>query len=233
MSTPVVETPLPTWDMTPIFPAIDSPEYVEAVSNLRSGTLRLEALLDAAETGNQETVATFEGIHAAYEATLFTAYELMAYLSGHISVDSRDQLAQARMSEAQIDVAQLRKVSTRFTAWIGTIDVEDLIARSTVAAANAFVVRKDAIDARHQMTAPEEALAADLGLTGGSAWSQMYDDVSSQIMVPFTNDEGETESLPITEIRNLAMHADRDIRRRAWEAELAAWKQWEIGRAHV
>ncbi len=227
MSDVVAEKLLPTWDLTTIYPAIDSPEYLEAVSLLTTGTSRLEALLDTAESGGQDPVTAFEAIQAEFDTTLFAAFRLMAYLSGHTSVDSRDQLAQARMSEVRIQVAQLSKVSTRFTAWIGSLDVEDLIASSQVAQTNAFVVRTAAIDAKHQMTAAEESLAADLGLSGGHAWTQLYDDVTSQIMVSFANADGETESLPMTEIRNLAMHADRDVRRRAWEAELDAWKQWE------
>ncbi|HYI26075.1 MAG TPA: M3 family metallopeptidase, partial [Thermomicrobiales bacterium] len=227
MSIAVAEKTLPTWDMTTIYPAIDSPEYVEAVSSLSAGTARLEALLDAALRGGEDMVATFEQILGEVESAFVTANRLIAFVTGHIAVDSRDQLAQARMSELRIQVARLSKSSTRFTAWIGTLDVEDLIARSDAARANAFVIRKAKIDSGHLMSPVEEDLAADLGLSGGRAWTQMYDDVTSQIAVPMENAGGETESLPMTEIRNLAMSPDRETRRRAWEAELAAWKQWE------
>ncbi len=50
--------------------------------------------------------------------------------------------------------------------------------------------------------------------------------VASQLKVPFERD-GKTEELPITVIQNLRHDADEDVRRRAYEAELAAWESVE------
>ncbi len=77
------------------------------------------------------------------------------------------------------------------------------------------------------MEPAQEDLQAELTLSGGSAWARLDDDITSQIMVPFENDDGVVEQHPMPEIRNFAMSADREVRRRAYEAELDAWKLWQ------
>jgi oligoendopeptidase F len=73
------------------------------------------------------------------------------------------------------------------------------------------------------MTPAEESLAAELNVTGGRAWSKLYNNFSSQITAE-VEVEGELRMLPMTAIRNLAYEPDRALRRRAYEAELAAWE---------
>jgi pepF/M3 family oligoendopeptidase len=231
MTVTAAETLLPTWDMTTIYPAVDSPEYAVAVETVTAGIDRLESLLVEAEgleqTRGPEVTAIFERLLAGVDKTAELAYLNLAFLSGHTTVDSRDRAAQAKQSELYLLLSRFNTIGTRLTAWLGTIDVDGLIEDSEAAREHAFLLRQAQVDARHLMAPGEEALSAELTLSGGRAWEQMFDDVTSQIMVPFERTGGEIEQLPMTEIRNLAMDSDRDVRRRAYEAELAAWKQWE------
>ena len=53
-----------------------------------------------------------------------------SYLYGCISTDSRNELAQARFSQFQERAVALDKLQTRFTAWVGTLPIEELVERS-------------------------------------------------------------------------------------------------------
>ena len=222
---------LPTWDMTTIYPAVDSPEYEASVAEVKRKIAALESRLDEAEqvrdTSGGAVVAAFDAVMAELESVISLVYLNVSFLYGYIAVDSRNDLAQGRMSELQIILTGLSKASTRFTAWVGTLDVEDLLQGSVVARDHEYMVRKAAVEADHLMDQSLEELAADLNLTGGSAWSRLHDDVTSQLLVPFTGEDGEVRHLPMTEIRNLASDPDREVRQRAFEAELAAWKLWQ------
>ena len=89
--------------------------------------------------------------------------------------------------------------------------------------AHAFFLRETAEQSRYLMSEAEEALAADLSLSGPSAWSKLQGTVSSQLSVPFQRN-GHVELLPITALQNIAWHdPDGAVRKRAYEAELAAW----------
>jgi pepF/M3 family oligoendopeptidase len=73
------------------------------------------------------------------------------------------------------------------------------------------------------MSEAEEALAAELSLSGARAWQNLQGVVTSQLKVGFER-EDRVEELPITVVQNLRHDPDEDIRRRAYEVELAAWE---------
>ncbi|MFQ3662893.1 MAG: hypothetical protein SNJ69_10930 [Chloroflexaceae bacterium] len=66
----------------------------------------------------------------------------------------------------------------------------------------------------------EEALAAELNLSDGSAWSKLQGTITSQLTADFELD-GEVKRLPLPALINLRSHPDEGVRRRAYEAELA------------
>ena len=77
---------------------------------------------------------------------------------------------------------------------------------------------------KHQMAPELEELAADLGRSGASAWGRLQETVSSTLKCEWA--EGEEKS--VIQLRALASDPDREIRRKAWEKELACWESVEI-----
>jgi oligoendopeptidase F len=146
-----------------------------------------------------------------------------SYLYGCVSTDSRNELAQARFSQFQERAVALDKLQTRFTAWVGTLPIEELVEHSTLGGEHAFPLRQLHMAARHLMSEEAEALAAELSPSSGAAWAKLHDNLTSQITATLKV-EGRDQTLPMSAIRNLAMDPDRDLRHRAWQAELAAWE---------
>jgi pepF/M3 family oligoendopeptidase len=214
--------------MTPLFPAIDSRERDASLKRLDNMIVAFGEQIDKAESleacAGPEVTTTFDTLLDIGNELSQIALQNVAFLMGFTSVDSRNREAQAASSEIRIVLSKAMTLQTRFTAWIGRLDLDALLASSEGAREHEFVLRMAGIDSDHLMHPLQEELAAELNLSGGSAWETMYDEVTSQIMVPFGPDG---ESLSMSEIRNLASDPDRDVRRRAFEAELAAWKQWE------
>jgi len=173
---------------------------------------------------NEETISIFETLLETFNRVRTQLHTLYAYVVCHIATDSRNETAQARMSEIQQAHVRFSKLETRLTAWIGSLDdVEVLIAASPVAEAHAYALRKASVRAEHLMSPAEEALAADLNLTGRAAWAKLYNNFTSQITVTLERN-GESQTLPITAVRNLAYDPDRNVRRTAYKAELDAWE---------
>ena len=221
---------LPHWDLTTIYPSFDSPEYTAAFASLEEGLNAAEQDIANVTTpggAGATIVADVDAWIGRLTELTTLALKLSAYIELSLSVNSRDDVAQAENSKVQILFSDLSKIETRFTAWVGSLDVENLIDQSAIARDHAFLLRKAKIEAQHLMAQPEEDLAAELTLSGGSAWGRLHDDLTSQIEVLFEREPGNPEMLPMSEIRNLAMNQDRDVRRRAFEAEIAAWKLWE------
>lgn len=222
---------LPRWDMTPFFPGIDSVELDTALRAFSAHTGELAALFDlhsihkhADVAVNDDTVAAFEQTIAQLNALLNMQHVLSAYIYCFVTTDSRDNVAQAKYSTLQREIVRVTQLRTRWTAWLGSLDVNALIRQSTVAREHAWVLRRAQEAAMHQMEPNEEALAAELGPTGGGAWSRLHGNLTSQLTVTLELD-GKEQTLPMSEVRNLAFAADRAVRQRAYEAELRVWEQ--------
>lgn len=228
---PVVETDeLPRWDLSALFPGLDSPEFAEGFDRLLSGIEDLVELFDevgvcAASASRSEAVplVDFERVLNALNDVSQRLESMGSYLYGCISTDSRNELAQARFSQFQERAVALDKLQTRFTAWVGTLPIEELVERSAVGAEHDFPLRQLHAAARHLMSEEAEALAAELSPSSGAAWAKLHDNLTSQITAR-VEIEGREQTLPMSAIRNLAMNPDRDIRHRAWQAELGAWE---------
>src|SRR5581483_9427474 len=84
-----------------------------------------------------------------------------AYVNAFVTTDSRNTLAQAKLSTLQMHNVTLSKLGTRLTAWLGSLDVEALIDQSQIAREHAYTLRRAKIEAQHLMSPPEEDLAAE------------------------------------------------------------------------
>jgi pepF/M3 family oligoendopeptidase len=220
---------LPHWDMAVIFPSLDSPEFTAAFSALDAGITALATLFDqegialrAPASLDDATVRAYEAATAQYNAVLDQMRTIGAYISAFVTTNSRDALAQARQSELQRLTVRLAQLGTRFTSWLGALDVAALVARSSVAREHAYTLQRAQTAARHLMSPAEEALAAEMNVTGGSAWGKLHGNVTSQLMVPLTL-HGEAQELPMSMVRNLAYDADAAVRRTAYTAEMETW----------
>ena len=230
MTLSVSET-LPHWDMTVVYPALDSPEFNHDLTATRQAFDTMTSLFDRLGIDRRDQQSTDDAAVAAFETVVPALNELLeqfstlrAYVYSFVATDSRNDQAQATFSMLMREGVRLTKLLRRLTAWLGGLDVETLIQRSTIARDHAYLVRRAAEEARHLMSPAEEELAAELDLSGGIAWARMYQNLTSQILVPIER-EGQTVELPMSQVRNLARDPDRAVRRSAHEAELAAWER--------
>jgi pepF/M3 family oligoendopeptidase len=227
---PTTQT-LPHWDMTTVYPGLQSPEFAQGFAQVVQDINELAELFDLhfineqpAITVDASVVRTFEVITERYNSVLDTTRTLSTYISCFVTTNSQDDLAQAKMSELQLSLVRLSQLGTRFTAWIGSLDVEALIEQSALARDHTYTLQRARREASYLMSPAEEALAASLNESSGTAWAKLHGNITSQLTVPIEL-EGRTQELPMSVIRNLAFEADRDVRRRAYEAELEGWKR--------
>jgi pepF/M3 family oligoendopeptidase len=217
--------------MSVIYSSLDAPEFARDFAAVVGEIDALVTLFDTHQINKRErapldeaAIAAFESVVAALNSVFERTHTLRAYIYSFVATNSRDTQAQARLSEFQQAMVRLSQLSIRFTAWIGSLDVDALLECSAVAREYAFLLREAQRQAEQLMTPAEEALAAELNVTGGSAWNRLYNNLTSQLLVPIAID-GQPPELPISALRNLAYEPDRETRRRAYEAELAAWQR--------
>lgn len=227
--------PLPHWDLSDVFPGLDSREYRAAREQYGAEVIRLEALFDERDIRggdplevDEKSVAAFEEALGATNAILEQLKLVSAYLASFVTTNARDDKAQAEMSGMQRENARLSRLRTRFDAYMARFDRAALTAASTDAADHDFPISRAAFRAEHQMSEAEEGLASELAMTGSSAWYRLYADLTARISVPAPMPDGKTNDLPMAQVRALAKDPDRETRRAAFDAELDAWEKWSI-----
>ena len=183
-------TTAPRWDLTPLYPSLDDRSFNNAVEGVYAEVDRLAALYDEFDIRETEsravTDADVAGMEAVLTLTNVLSEELQrvrAYLYALTTTDSRDDAAAAQMAEMQTRTAALGPLGKRLGAWLASLNVDDFVNRSELAAQHEFALRKGAENAELQMGEHEESLAAELAGSGSLAWQRLHGDVSSQLMV--------------------------------------------------
>ena len=222
---------LPRWDMSVVFQGLDAPEFDREFTGVVEAIGGLKKLFDDQGIRKSDHLEVNDALVSSFEDVLATLNELVertrtlgAFISSFVATDSRNDVAQAKMSELQVEMVEVSKLSTRLNAWIGSLDVEKLIEVSAPAREHAYALRKAHRQASHLMSEEEEDLAASLNLTGGQAWGKLHRNLTSQLSVVVEKPDG-PEELPMSAVRGLAHDADPAVRKAAYEAELAKWEE--------
>jgi len=227
--------------MQVVYPALDSPEFEHAFQQVLDGIGELRKLFAVhgigenaepaapASPGNAgQTVAAFEDVIGRLNPLFELVTTVNAYVYAFVSTEADNQLAQAKQSELTTSLAELSKLESRLTAWIGGLDIDRLTAASPVAAEHSFMLHKSAEEAKHRMSQPEEDLAASLYLSGADAWSRLHSNVTSLLSVEVTLPGEPAQRMPMSKVRALAHNPDPGVRKAGYEAELAGWESVEI-----
>src|SRR5579871_3861694 len=93
---------LPHWDMSTVFPSLESPEFAQGFQGVVTAIDDLARFLDkhgiekrAPAPLDDETVATMEALLDRQNDLLRQMITLRAYIMGYVSTNSRDAVAQA------------------------------------------------------------------------------------------------------------------------------------------
>jgi pepF/M3 family oligoendopeptidase len=228
--------PLPHWDLSNVYPDLESKGFNQAVGQLKNQLDDLDSYIGdhhiakgGAKPADSAQLADIIGGYVDRMNGLLKLYgTLEAYVYSFFSTDSYDTTAKRIMSELEMLGVRLERQEVLFRGWIGTVTEEPgalpkALEHEGAAREHAFYLQETAEQSRYLMSEAEETLASELSLSGATAWQKLQEVVTSQVKVPFER-EGKVEELPITVLQNLRRYdPDEDVRRRAYEAELQAW----------
>lgn len=217
----------PRWDLTNVYPGLDSPEFVVATRQFERQVGELEQFFD-------ERVAPFPpdaepGALAELLDDLLVRFNDLAvqnatlnpYIASFVTTDSRDMLARRLESEHQQVAVRFRQLSTRWQAWVGALGtrLEEAMRLHDNVRAHGFALREMAEQSRYLMPEELEGLAVELSLNSTNLWSNLQGVITSQLTADFELD-GQAQKLPLPAVINLHSHPDPDVRRRAFETEI-------------
>ena len=221
----------PRWDLSNVYPSLESKEFKAAVEDYKKQVAALEKFYKnklsqaTARTNAKDLAPLVEKAIDQINKIQILSTTLYYYIYSFVSTDSRNKVAMKTISEFEQASLPMRQLMTQFTAWLGKLapKLDQVIKNNKTAAAHAFMLKEAAEQSKYLMGEAEEALAAELSLSGGRAFEKLQGVVTSQLSVDFELD-GKSQKLPMPALINLRSHPDEATRKRAYEAENQAWE---------
>ena len=230
---------VPHWDLSNVYPGLDSVDFKQAVDQLQANLDDLDNYLSAQQITRSATVnaspSELAQVIAGYlnrmNAALRLNGTLHSYIHSFVSTDSYNTVARRLASELEALAVRIERADVLFRGWIGVVAAdqdrfEQALAQEgpsqPLLSGHAFYLKEAAEQSRYLMSDAEETLASELSLSGASAWEKLRGVVTSQLQIPFELD-GQVKELPVTVVQGFRTEADGELRRRAHEAELAGW----------
>ena len=150
--------------------------------------------------------------------------KLFTFVGLTLSVDAENVTAAKYDDKLNMLSNDVGLVGSAIDRYIGGLtNLEELIAASPKLQTIAFALRETARDAIHILPEAIEPWMLEMSLSGGSAFSQLRDKLDSTLLVDYRG-----EQLPLAAVRGLAYNPDPQVRKDAYEAELAAYKKIEL-----
>jgi pepF/M3 family oligoendopeptidase len=225
---------LPRWDLSNVFAGLDSLELIKGIRACERQIKSLEKYLaeagiakDARKPSSKAMAAALDGYLSRYNALVRDFSTARVYVYSFVATDSYNRAARKALSGIEPLGVRISQIDMRFSAWLGANANRlpaAIKAGSTAVRDHAFYLCESAEQSRYMMSEAEESLAAELSLSGAHAWNKLQNNLVSQLTVQFARN-GATETLSMPALINVMQHdPSQDVRKRAYEAELAAWK---------
>ena len=179
-----------------------------------------QALASAKEKTEKDALLDIlEGLEK-YEVT---AGKLLSFTSLKQSTNTTDGETSAVLARLERKVADFTKVDVAVKQYIASIEnLEELINSDKKLKAYEFILLNIKKSASHLLSEEMEEMIAKMNLSGGAAWSKLFDFLTSTVQVDY---KGEKITLPA--VRNLAYSEEATVRKEAYEAELECYNKIE------
>ncbi len=203
------------WDLSPIYPSVDSAEFNADLEKLKKLIAEFREKLEKGTSSIAELVELDNEVSDISET-------LGSYCYCNVSVNTTDKAAVNAMNKVDALGMDQAVLSTMFTTYV--VEHKDQVdAFCKENPDYRYIFDRIAENAKHQMSKEMEELAADLMRSGSDSYSRLQEAISSSASA-----ELDGKKLTVIQLRSLATSADRETRRKAYEAELKVWKEHEI-----
>ena len=207
------------WNLDPIYKGFDDPAFAADMDKLREKVNQILAFSE--QLSGLSPIEGLTGGIALQEDFAQLVGKLAGYASLRQAANTRDPEAGSRMGQ----VMQLYSgVAAPFAAWKDWAsklpDLQQIVVNDENLRAYSFMFQNLADSSKYLLPGMGEEIMAKMGLSGGDAWSELQQYLTSTVPVSYN---GGTTNL--SSIRNLAYDADPTVRKAAYEAELQCYER--------
>ncbi|MEA4825475.1 MAG: M3 family oligoendopeptidase [Clostridium sp.] len=215
------------WKLDRLYTSFDSKEFKEDMEKCRQYIAELNSWVDESIANYSDPKRKLEDYIGFSTKILEISTKLLAYSQLTLSVDTKNAKAMASLESVEAGLSELAEPHAKFEKWISGIqDFDSIIKSSNLLMEHKFYLENIVEKSKYLLSDKEELVIAKMKNTGSSAWTKLKDLITSTLLVEIEVD-GENKKLPLSLVRNMAYDKNSSVRKRAYEAELKAYKNIE------
>ena len=207
------------WDLSILYTGFDDPKFKADMEGFDKAIADVIAFSENySSLGKEELLVKYieTSMHLSSLAEKLFIYSNLRY-----SANTEDGEAASTMGVLMGKLSATAASSAALNKMIASIEnLESLIFENEDLREYEFYLTQIKEASKHLLTDAEEALFAEMNISGASAWSDLQSSLTSTLKVDYN---GEKITLPA--VRNLAYEADAEVRKDAYEAGLASYEQ--------
>ena len=205
------------WNLNVIYAGFEDPQYEKDLTLLKE-----KAAAYAAATGCLAETEPLEGLRSCItleEEVTRLANKLAEYAMLRQSADARDAQAGSQIGRIMAVISGLAAPQAAFKDWASKLpNLMELVCADEMLKEYAFLFENLSKSSRYLLSGQAEAVMAKMQLSGGNAWSDLHGYITSTVPVTYRG-----QTINLSAVRNLAYDPDPQVRKDAYEAEIACY----------
>ena len=205
------------WNLRVIYDGFEDPSYEADLNKLKEC-----AAAYAAATAALAETDPLEGLKsciALEEEITLLANKLAEYAMLRQSADARDAQAGSQIGRVMAVVSSLAAPQAAFKDWASKLpDLMELVSGDAVLKEYTFLFANMEKSSKYLLSGQAEAVMAKMHLSGGNAWSDLHGYITSTVPVTYRG-----KTINLSAVRNLAYDPDPQVRKDAYDAEIACY----------
>ena len=205
------------WNLNVIYEGFEDPQYEKDLNLLKE-----KAAAYAAATGCLAETDPLEGLRsciALEEEVTRLANKLAEYAMLRQSADARDAQAGSQIGRIMAVISGLAAPQAAFKDWASKLpNLMELVCADEMLKEYTFLFENLSKSSRYLLSGQAEAVMAKMQLSGGNAWSDLHGYITSTVPVTYRG-----QTINLSAVRNLAYDPDPQVRKDAYEAEIACY----------
>ncbi|MFA5006940.1 MAG: M3 family oligoendopeptidase [Candidatus Izemoplasmatales bacterium] len=211
------------WNLEKLYKGFEDPAFTEDLKRLDLAVARTNGLASSF-VGYETPAKTIEDYLAASVELASVADRLFAFASLTEAVETTNQTAVKHLNALRMKVTETTGTDTRFRKWLAKMPAFEsvLAGASTRVKEHGFMLREIVENGKYDLDEKTETLVAKLRQSGSIAWDRLQSLLTATVAVKY-----EDREITLSQVRNLAYDKNPEVRRKAYFAELEAYRAIE------
>ncbi len=207
------------WDLSILYDSFEDGRYARDLASLSDAAEKLSAL------AKRSDVLTGKELCREYiiinEKISDLSSKLAIYANLTASADTSNFEAVSNMGRVMSVLSGTAAPTASLKRRIAALpELEAVIASDQLLSEHKYLLENIKRDFKYLLSDGEETLFAKMDISGATAWSDLQSSLTSNLKVDYNGEE-----ITLSTVRNLAYDPNPEVRKRAYEAELAAYEK--------